>query len=561
MTARSSSGGHKPTQKQTRAVAHGKNAGGRETFVAVDPTTKKPLPRRQQPKTYGPGERPPKRQPKPKPTRKPSGGSSGGGNGGGSPVGPYQSQAGRYHSVIPGAPTHDLGYTPSQSDADHALQVLKNLQTSMPQDQFAQLMRTYGGTGDANGNGFLADQVSMGTGQMGFQMDYTVDPATGLPSGAPGGDRSGNVTIPPNPGSELGNHPGPNPGNFPGHPPVQYPGGGGVPTSPTGSGGFSQAPGRPGSGPSGITARSFLTRRTGATDPSAAQASGDSTDTTGQPTDQNAEAQLQQLLGQMGLSGLTGTVLDYLQQGYDVTSIQYLLTQTPEYKRRFAGNDARIKNGLGALSPAEYLATERAYQDVLRSAGMPAGFYDSPDDFTQWISGDVSPSELANRVDDAVKFAQSTDPTTRTALSAYFGIDTQHIAAYFLDPQRALPLLAKQANATTIGAAALNQGLGLTNLQDALRYTDQGVTGQQAQQGYSQIADMLPTEKTIAQRFGQTYDQTDAEQEVLGGLASATRKRRNLNQQEEALFSGSGGVGDSFYHPGFGLAAAAQGSF
>jgi hypothetical protein len=54
-------------------------------------------------------------------------------------------------------------------------------------------------------------------------------------------------------------------------------------------------------------------------------------------------------------------------------------------KRRFAGNQQRRKLGLPVLSPREYLETEAAYRQVMESAGLPRGFYDSPDDFSSWI--------------------------------------------------------------------------------------------------------------------------------------------------------------------------------
>jgi hypothetical protein len=268
---------------------------------------------------------------------------------------------------------------------------------------------------------------------------------------------------------------------------------------------------------------------------------------------QNAAVLLQNMLNQWGLGSLASKALGFIQQGYDATSVQYLLSQTPEYQKRFAANAARVKAGLAPLSPADYIATENAYQDILRSSGLPKGFYDSPDDFTDWISKDISPSELQGRVTQAVKFAQSTDPTYRQALAAYYGIDSGHIAAYFLDSSRALPLLQKQATAADIGAAALYNGLSLTNRDRAYQFADQGVTEQQARSAYSQIGSFLPTEEAIGQRFGQSYTQSDAEDELLGGLASAQRKRQSLNQQEQALFAGVGGVGQTYTHQSYGL--------
>ena len=428
----------------------------------------------------------------------------------------------------------DNSYTPDSAYAQQVIEQLKQLQASMSQQDFAQLMQTSGiplvGTGDAQ-NGVLDQQSAPGTGQMawpqptgtGFQIpQQTIQPQPGdvvvAPSAAPFGpgqvaaqlsaDGTYHLIVPGSTGF----------GAFKG---IQ-----------TLSKSTQQAVQQP------VTTASIVAG------PSVTNSAGGTYTTPLTQDQQSAIAIVDAMLDQAGLSSLAGQVLKLVQEGYtDPSVLSYMLSQTPEYQRRFSGNQQRIANGLGALSPAEYLATERAYQDVLRHSGLPAGFYDSPDDFANWISNDVSPQEIQARVNDALHFAQSTDPTYRTALAAYYGIDTGHIAAYFLDNKRAMPLLQKQAGAADIGAAALYQGLNLTNLNDALIYTDNGVTGEQARQAYSQIAGFLPEEQRIAAQFGQGYTQQNAEQELLGQNQLAAQKRRRLNNQEEALFGGAAGLG------------------
>lgn len=279
-------------------------------------------------------------------------------------------------------------------------------------------------------------------------------------------------------------------------------------------------------------------------------------------TQKNAYAILQGMLQQWGLDSLAPVVLKLLRQGYnDASAISYQLSQTDAYKKRFAANDVRIKNGLPPLPPNQYLAAEAAYKQVMRESGMPVGFYDQPDDFTKLIGLDVSPTEVQSRANTAMSFVNSTDPNTRNALMSYYGIDDNHLAAYFLDPNRALPLLQRQAGAGMIGASALDQGLAATDRTRAEHFADIGITGDQAAQGYSTIAQMLPEETNIAQRFNSTYTQADAEDELFGGLASAARKRKQLNQSEQSLFTSGGGSGDSLYHPGYGLSTTASGQF
>jgi hypothetical protein len=106
---------------------------------------------------------------------------------------------------------------------------------------------------------------------------------------------------------------------------------------------------------------------------------------------------------QYGLGSLAGQITGFIQQGYSADAISILLQNTPEYKQRFAANDARLKKGLPALSPAEYIATERSYRQVMSAAGLPLGFYDQTSDFQKFLENDMSPTELKSRVDTAAQ--------------------------------------------------------------------------------------------------------------------------------------------------------------
>jgi hypothetical protein len=75
-----------------------------------------------------------------------------------------------------------------------------------------------------------------------------------------------------------------------------------------------------------------------------------------------------------------------------------------------------------------------------------------------------------------------------------------------------------------------------------------GVTGEQARQGFSTIAEFLPSAQKLSdiyrkQGLGE-FTQATAEQEVFGiaGAAEAGRKRRKLAELETAAFSGQTGM-------------------
>src|SRR5690349_18371644 len=115
-------------------------------------------------------------------------------------------------------------------------------------------------------------------------------------------------------------------------------------------------------------------------------------------TERDAFAAVNALFKNYGLESLASKIYDFVKNGYSADTISILLQDTKEYKERFAGNELRIKQGLPVLSAGEYLATEASYRQIMSQAGLPSGFYDSPSDFTGWIAGNVSPSEIQQRV-------------------------------------------------------------------------------------------------------------------------------------------------------------------
>ena len=73
-----------------------------------------------------------------------------------------------------------------------------------------------------------------------------------------------------------------------------------------------------------------------------------------------------------------------------------------------------------------------------------------------------------------------------------------------------------------------------------------GVTKAQAQQGYTNVAEMVPRGSQLADIYGQTpYTQGTAEAEVFNtaGATDAAAKRKKLTDLEKASFSSSSGVG------------------
>jgi len=249
---------------------------------------------------------------------------------------------------------------------------------------------------------------------------------------------------------------------------------------------------------------------------------------------------LNALFTSYGLASLAPKIFSYIQNGYSADTISILLQDTSEYKTRFAGNEQRKKAGLAVLSPADYLNTEASYRQILASAGLPQNFYDQPSDFASWIGSDVSPNEINSRVQLATAATSQANPYVKQQLAALYGVDDASITAYFLDQQRALPLLQKQEQAAQFGAEAARRGL-ISDKQRLEDYVTSGFSLSQASQGFQQVATELPNLNALAARFGTTFGQAEEEGAVFGTSATSATARQGLINNERALFSQNSG--------------------
>jgi len=253
-------------------------------------------------------------------------------------------------------------------------------------------------------------------------------------------------------------------------------------------------------------------------------------------------ATLMDRFNKYGLTGLANKIKQLAVDGATEATITLQLQETPEYQQRFAANAERLKKGLSVLTPAEYVNVEDSYRQVLRAYGLKQ--FDNDAYVKQFISNDVSPTELSNRVVTAVQRVQNADPAIINQLKQYYGITSPDMVAYVLDPEQQFQKIERQVAAAEIGVAAARQGL-TAGVSVAEQLAAQGVSQAEAQKGYATIADILPTAEKLSDIYGTTLDgyrQDEGEQEVFNQLASAQRKRQKLTAREVAAFSGSAGA-------------------
>jgi hypothetical protein len=251
-----------------------------------------------------------------------------------------------------------------------------------------------------------------------------------------------------------------------------------------------------------------------------------------------------------GLESLVSPLQDLIKQGLSGPEFQIALRNTDAYQKRFAGNTERIKKGLVALSPGEYLALEDQYQNIMRNYGLPASYYTKDSigtqaGFNKLIANDVSAVELEERVLTAQKRVLDAAPEVMTALKQFYpNINNSNILAYTLDPEKGLEDIRKKVTAAEIGGAALGAGL-TTSLTDAEYLRRYGVTKETAQRGYEIIGSGLQRGRQLADIYQQPdYTQAVAEEEVfnLPGQTESQQKRKKIIGLEKAEFGGQSGM-------------------
>ena len=257
---------------------------------------------------------------------------------------------------------------------------------------------------------------------------------------------------------------------------------------------------------------------------------------------QSAYDIIAQTLTSYGLDQLSSFVNDMVFQEniVDTNILVGRIRQTSEYRQRFAGNETRRQAGLNVLSEGEYIQLENVYRQTLRSAGMPREFYSSPETFSRLIGGDVSIQEFSQRINQGYQAVREADPQVVEEMRRLYGVDDSQLAAYFLDPQRATPMLLKQAQAAQIAAeGTLQAGFGVTQ-QQAEELAQAGVTGEQARQGFQTIASAQELFQPLAGEQGDQITQAEQVGAVFGTSGAAQQRLRKRQAEREAAFAGGG---------------------
>jgi hypothetical protein len=222
----------------------------------------------------------------------------------------------------------------------------------------------------------------------------------------------------------------------------------------------------------------------------------------------------------------------------------YALKEEPAYKQRFAANEIRKARGLPELLPSTYLSMEQEYRNVMSFNGLPQGFYSDSDQLNKLIGGDVSVNELNNRLRDAYRVVKDAPADVTEKLKTMYGLSDGDILAYFIDPEKARPMMTSgeykiQAQAALTAAQAERQAgltVGRQFDEDVAR---RGITQAQQTTAFENVANMRELGRAASAEAGLTQEQIAGA--ALNTDAEAKRKLDELKRQKVAGLSGGGG--------------------
>lgn len=262
----------------------------------------------------------------------------------------------------------------------------------------------------------------------------------------------------------------------------------------------------------------------------------------------NLIATLRGVMETYGLTSLMSKIEQYVKDGYEADAVLALIRQTPEYEARFPAMKI-LAGKQRSISEAEYIAYERRAAELERAYGMPSGMLDKAA-VTRLIGNEVSGQELEERLTLAASGAYQTAPQVRQQFQEYYGIGSGALTAYFLDPDKALPLLNKQFVSAQIGAEAAMQGIGV-GVDVAQGLQEAGISQAEARQGFERVASMsgltsgrgdVVTQRQLIE--GNLLQSSQAQQEIER-TASSRRGRFETGGRAVETERGVSGLGSA----------------
>lgn len=193
----------------------------------------------------------------------------------------------------------------------------------------------------------------------------------------------------------------------------------------------------------------------------------------------------------------------------------------------------------------ELIELRRSYSEIMRQAGLPEEFWDEPTDFVNLVVNQRSPRELAHIINEGWNRVANAPSEIRAAFAELYGIDGDAaLAALFLDPERAAPMLINMARTAEVEGTAMRFGSGL-GLARAERVASLELSRREIEQGF-QTLDSLASlfQETITESEDLTLEGVGVDA-IFGLAPGAQRVLERRRAARMALLQGGGGAAES----------------
>jgi hypothetical protein len=214
----------------------------------------------------------------------------------------------------------------------------------------------------------------------------------------------------------------------------------------------------------------------------------------------------------------------------------------PDFIAATPGLKERIANGHPAMNVADYLSYKDQVQAMAKVADFPPGFV-SDQEIGAMVAGNVSASEISGRINDAFLAGQNASPQTKQAMQDFYHVGPGGLAAFFLDPTKAEPLLHQQVTAAQIAGFGTAAGASEISSADANAFA-MAATSEQAKNAAAAAQGAL----SVTRGNGATATEAELLAAQLG-VAPSTESLEKAGQhvqtavgQQVAAFRGGGTV-------------------
>jgi hypothetical protein len=255
----------------------------------------------------------------------------------------------------------------------------------------------------------------------------------------------------------------------------------------------------------------------------------------------SAQTIIETYLAEYGLESLAGWAQKTLGENPQIDSATFeaLLYATPEFQERFPAFNELRRTSRG-ISVKDYQNYETAMRSTFQLWGIPYEMYGTKESIADLLLNDVSAAEATWRIEQAAEAAFTAPAEARESLMSMYGVDSGGLIAYWLDPDRAQPILERQWAAAQIAGAAKRQEVG-TSIEEAERLASLGITQAQADQGFSDVS----MAKGLTSGAGETVTQAELTAARFGTDSAAAKKVERVRGGRVGQFQSGGGAAES----------------